>query len=260
MLSVLNGGYNTQHSRTFVMSRPKGLNNYILLIIKTPADFDINGTSFTVQPGSAVLIDRNTPYQYHNPDGEYSDDWLHIECTQDQQFRSSGVVFNEVFLLRNPSKFTSYIQHILWEKNYTSEPFRSDNVDMLLRILINNIILAYQEKDIVRSYNPYHTKLQNVRMSLQTAPYEKHSPADYSKHLGISTSYFQHLYTVFFGISFQSDLINIRLEYAKNLILSTSLTIEQIAEMSGYSNEIHFYRQFRKKTGMTPIEYRKSTY
>ena len=38
----------------------------------------------------------------------------------------------------------------------------------------------------------------------------------------------------------------------------TPLTFEQIAYTSGYTNEIHFYRQFKKKTGMTPGEYRIS--
>jgi len=46
-------------------------------------------------------------------------------------------------------------------------------------------------------------------------------------------------------------------DYAKELITSTTLPLEQIAYACGYSNEIHFYRQFLRKTGMTPGEYRK---
>lgn len=258
MFTVLNGGYNARHPSTFFLSRPKGLANYVLLIIKTHGEFVINGRSFTAEPGSAVVIDRNTPYRYQNPNGEYADDWLHFECNEDERFMSSGIVFNEVFPLRNTAKFTLYIQQIIWEKNYTSEKYRNDNVSMLLQVLFNNILLAYQEKGYMRSDSPYYTKLQNVRLSLQAAPYEKYSPSDIAGQLGISVSYFQHLYTTLFGTSFQADLINIRLEYAKNLVLTTNMTIEMIAEMSGYSSEVHFYRQFRKKTGMTPAEYRNT--
>ncbi len=258
MFTVLNGGCNARHPSSFFMSRPKGLHHYVLLIIKSPANFNIHGKCFVTKPGSAVLIDRNTPYQYHNPDGDYTDDWLHLDCNDDECFRSSGIIFNEIITLRNPSKFTLYLQQLLWERNYTSEKFRDDNVNMLLQVLLNNLILAYQEKDMLPSYSPYYTKLQNIRLSLQATPYTKYSAESISELLGISASYFQHLYTVFFGISFQSDLINMRIEYAKNLIISSSLTIDQISQMCGYSNEIHFYRQFRKKTGMTPLEYRKS--
>lgn len=258
MFTVTNGGCNTRHPSTFLMARPKGLNNYLLLIIKTHAIFEINGLQFTAEPGSAVVIDRNTPYQYHNPYGEYANDWMHFECSEDEYFKNSGIPFNEVFSLRNPTKFTTFMEQIIWERNYTIETYRYDNISMLFHVLINNLILAYQEKESVHSSNPYYTKLQNVRLLLQAAPYEKYSPKVISEQLGISASYFQHLYTTTFGIPFQSDLIEIRMEYAKNLIKTTNLTIEQIAEMCGYSNEVHFYRQFRKTTEMTPIEYRRS--
>jgi AraC family transcriptional regulator, arabinose operon regulatory protein len=258
MFTVTNGGYNARHPRTFLMSRPKGLNNYLLLIIKTHGFFEIAGINFVAEPGSAVIIDRNTPYQYHNPNGDYVDDWLHFECSDDSYLKNTGIIFNEVYPLRNPAKFTLYIEQILWERNYTPEKYRYDNVSMLFHVLINNLILAYQEKDSTHINNPYYTKLQNVRLTLQAAPYEKYSPNIIAEQLGISASYFQHLYTTVFGISFQSDLINIRMDYAKNLVKTTNLTIEQISEMCGYSSEVHFYRQFRKKVNMSPTAYRRS--
>jgi AraC family transcriptional regulator of arabinose operon len=123
---------------------------------------------------------------------------------------------------------------------------------------MNNIVIAYQESRTTHSYSPYSAKLQNVRLTLQAAPYERYSPRVFAEQLGISTSYFQHLYTTFFGVPFQSDLINLRMEYAQNLVTASNLTMEQIAEICGYSNEVHFYRQFRRRTGMTPAEYKKS--
>ncbi len=76
--------------------------------------------------------------------------------------------------------------------------------------------------------------------------------------LEINPSYFQCLYKQFFNVAFQSDIINIRIDYAKELITSTTMTLEQIAYACGYSNEVHFYRQFLSKVGMTPGEYRNT--
>ena len=90
---------------------------------------------------------------------------------------------------------------------------------------------------------------------MQSQAYKNFTPAELAASLDVSPSYFQHLYKEFFGIPFKTDLINMRIEYAKDLILNTNLKLEQIALMSGYSNEIHFYRQFRQKTRMTPREY-----
>ena len=81
-------------------------------------------------------------------------------------------------------------------------------------------------------------------------------PEELAAQINVSSSYFQHLYKDFFGIPFKTDLIDMRINHARDLILNTTLTFEQIALMSGYSNETHFYRQFKTKTGMTPKEYR----
>lgn len=49
-----------------------------------------------------------------------------------------------------------------------------------------------------------------------------------------------------------------RIDYAKYILETSSLSIEQVAEISGYTNEVHFFRQFKQITGITPARYRKS--
>lgn len=257
MFSISNGGYNAKHSSSFIMSRPNGIRDYLLIIVKTHAHFNIGNTDFSVKPDSVVIIDRNTPYRYHNPDGEYANDWLHFDCTDDVSFRNSGAIFNEFYPIENAAKFTLYIQQILWEHTYTMGKYRDINVDLLVNVLINNLILAYESKNSAYRYNPNYVKLKELRLSIQSAPCEKYSVKELSENLGISVSYFQHLYTGLFGISFQNDLIKLRIEYAKYIISTTNFTIEEISEMCGYSSEVHFYRQFRKIVGITPAEYRK---
>ena len=78
-----------------------------------------------------------------------------------------------------------------------------------------------------------------------------------AESMSISVSYFQHLYKDFFGISYQKDVIDMRIEYAKRMVKSTDNKIELIAKLCGYSNEIHFYRQFKEITGMTPKQYKE---
>lgn len=78
-----------------------------------------------------------------------------------------------------------------------------------------------------------------------------------AEELGLSTSYYEHLYKDLFGCSFHADLVNMRIEYAKDLLSNSNMTIEEIALASGYNSEVHFHRQFLKKTGMSPNAARK---
>lgn len=55
-----------------------------------------------------------------------------------------------------------------------------------------------------------------------------------------------------------SYLINIRIEFAKNLLKTTKKPIKEIAEYLRFSSEYHFSSTFKKKIGVSPREYRKN--
>ena len=44
---------------------------------------------------------------------------------------------------------------------------------------------------------------------------------------------------------------------AKELLKTTNLRIQEIAEQCGYENASHFMRQFKDKIGMTAVQFRK---
>lgn len=78
------------------------------------------------------------------------------------------------------------------------------------------------------------------------------------KHLSISPSYFFRLFTKEFGISPQKYIMTKKLDVAMDSLRYTSLSIGQISDLLGYENIGSFSGFFSKKTGMTPLEYRKT--
>lgn len=171
MIKAITGGYINIHPSTFRMSRPKGLPHFILLVVRSHGSFDIGSEHFSVEPPQIIILAPHTPNYYGNPDGDYIDDWLHLEISN----------------------------------------------------------------------------------SLE----QKHSIARCAKQLNISESYFQLIYKRLFGVSFQQDLILMRVTRARFNLSTSNLSLSQIAEFCGYNNEVHFYRQFKKLTGVTPAQYRK---
>ena len=59
------------------------------------------------------------------------------------------------------------------------------------------------------------------------------------------------------GYSIGRLIRNYRLEYAKDLLQRTRLSIADIAGKAGFSRHNYFARIFKATTGMTPHEYRK---
>lgn len=255
MFTVYRGGCFSRHPKDFVMQRPNGLPYYVLLLIKTNAEITLNGKTHFCKPDHILLIRPNTPYSYKNPGHEYIDDWLHFNCDPEDLVLFSDALFQQSFPISNSRLLTTYLQQLLWENTYTPPEERDFYVDSLFRILLQHILKDYYDST-VDDYNPYRYKLQKIRLELSAAPYKKYTAAEFAKRLDISTSYFQAQYKALFGVPFQSDIIQMRIEYAKELILGTDAPLEQIAYSCGYASEVHFYRQFLSKTGMTPGDYR----
>ena len=57
-------------------------------------------------------------------------------------------------------------------------------------------------------------------------------------------------------MTFVDYVQGIRMKKAKTLLKNTNMSVESIAEAVGYSNVEHFSRQFKKKYGLAPIQYR----
>lgn len=188
---------------------------------------------------------------------EYIDDWLHFDIDDPELLTKQNIPLNTFFDIRDTEMFSTYIRSMIYESTYATDISNKENVDHLMSVFINHLHTESHSTYDNISYNPYHRKLRQIRLELNSSLFEAKNAETYADELRISKSHFQHLYTSLFGISFQKDLIRIRIDYAKDLLETTDLSLEQIAYTIGYNNEIHFYRQFKATTNMTPAHYRK---
>ncbi|MBQ8849817.1 MAG: helix-turn-helix domain-containing protein [Clostridia bacterium] len=76
--------------------------------------------------------------------------------------------------------------------------------------------------------------------------------------LGLSPSYLCRLVREYFGVSFKKLLMSVRFETACGLLMSTDLPVGDIINRVGYENSSYFHKEFKKRFGMTPNNYRRS--
>ena len=73
----------------------------------------------------------------------------------------------------------------------------------------------------------------------------------------LTPQYISLLFKNEIGVNFLSYLTSIRMEKAKKLLLSTSLSIADVADQSGYGDYRVFTKVFKKSEGITPSQYRR---
>lgn len=79
-----------------------------------------------------------------------------------------------------------------------------------------------------------------------------------AKMLNLSYTYFSGCFSRATGKSFKQYLNNTRINYAKSLLLNPGMTVSRVGEQVGFSSASHFILEFRRRTGMTPLEFSKN--
>ena len=80
---------------------------------------------------------------------------------------------------------------------------------------------------------------------------------DIAAHFSYHPNYISMLLHKETGRKFTEILLEKRMERAVLLMKNTSLSLEEISVLLGYSNHSNFYKAFKEYYGMTPREYSK---
>ena len=79
-----------------------------------------------------------------------------------------------------------------------------------------------------------------------------------AEFLGYSPAYSHKLLSRFLGMSPLAYILSLRIRKAKELLIVSNYTMEDIARQTGFENQSYFYRVFKKETGQTPGSFRKT--
>lgn len=79
--------------------------------------------------------------------------------------------------------------------------------------------------------------------------------ASLANKLGVSYGYLSTIFAKCIGKSFKGCLVEVRMEKARQLLVSRKHKIYEIADMVGYSSPRYFTDAFRKYFGISPVDY-----
>lgn len=123
-------------------------------------------------------------------------------------------------------------------------------IDNLKISLFERRVSAEPEKQEERT-------ITSITRYLQEHLAEEISLSVLAEQFHLNPQYISQLFKSEIGVNFLAYLTNIRMEKAKKLLLSTSLSIAEVAEQSGYGDYRVFTKVFKKSEGITPSQYRR---
>lgn len=178
----------------------------------------------------------------------YSDGDTFLKTTDfsDPAFLNKPIFLNNMHVFRN--EIEDIVSEFIYKKLYSIE--LSSNMLKQLIIKISRFMSSS-----VNAENKIEPLLQYIR--------EHYSDDISNKSLGEMVNYHPHyvnaLMKEYTGTTLHSYLSEIRLEKALKYIVNTDESIESIAFRVGYKNPTHFCTAFKKKYGLSPATYRKTS-
>lgn len=125
---------------------------------------------------------------------------------------------------------------------------------------IDNLKISLYEKKVFskeESTEQEERVITGITRYLQEHLEEDLSLSVLSEQFHLNPQYISQLFKNEIGVGFLAYLTNIRMEKAKKLLLSTSLSIAEVAEQAGYGDYRVFTKVFKKAEGVTPSQYRR---
>ena len=152
--------------------------------------------------------------------------------------------------------------------SYCREALRLQITDYILKPVnyeefgtcIDNLKISLFERRVSSAAEPEKQEeraITGITRYLQEHLAEEISLSVLAEQFHLNPQYISQLFKSEIGVNFLVYLTNIRMEKAKKLLLSTALSIAEVAEQSGYGDYRVFTKVFKKSEDITPSQYRR---
>ncbi len=219
-------------------------------------DISCNDNLFTLQPNESILISPGVMREpkYHNKSVGY-----YYVLFENHQLILDNLA-NKVVSIPNELHFD--LNTLINEINKPGE-----NTYELVEALVTRILIGLERK--TKKHNSTeNTSFLNIRSQnellnqidayLQRNLHKMIRRKDLSEVFHLSPSHLARIFRITSGMTITNRLLQLRIDRAKQYLLESSLPISEISLQVGYTNFSHFTNIFRKETGVTPSDFRRT--
>lgn len=135
------------------------------------------------------------------------------------------------------------------------EPF----FQQLLAGVVNHILglmFMTSRNNRLQDDDEMHLIIDRAKAFMQNSVEEDIKMPDVAQHLNISYTHFRHIFKKYTGLSPAQYFINLRLHRAKEMLRGTTALVKEIAYILHFENPEYFATLFKKKTGLSPTDFR----
>lgn len=228
--------------------------NYMIFYVKNgEMDITIEGEKNILSNGKIAVFDCQKAYEYRALTDDLEFYWLLFYGGQSPLFLEQLLQVHErhVFKAGDSTQIQLLFTRLINISESVQRTYEHLYSELIYSMLCQMLVSEYGAEDdfsiIIEKAVSYMYINYNKILTID----------EVASHVGLSTSYFSKHFRSRTGYSPYEYLILQRIHRAKEMLISTNLTVQQIGYETGYNSEDNFIRSFKKKVGVSPNVFRK---
>lgn len=241
--------------------------NYFCYIVRGGARWKTPTEEFVFEVGDAAFLRKGAHRVFKLPDRDFCallifipDEFIAAELCHEPAVHSSKASYHlndTIFPLNLNQNLEDYFHTVL---NYFSQS--SPPAESLLRIKFQELIINLVTSDLNPTLRDYFREICQKKKPALKPIMEEHfifnlKMEDFARLSGRSLATFKRDFQQAFGCPPGKWLKNKRITYAKFLLETTDLNVNEIASESGFENTSHFIKTFKENYGHPPLKFKK---
>ena len=224
----------------------------IILVDRGELGVEYRRQKLSAAQGQIVLLDCREPHRYYARSDDLRMRWFHF-------VGNSSIAYTQLILqthgfvltvFQNPEIEASCRNIMMAVKEAQPNPHMlSATISQLLAQLV--LLLGEPKKGALEQ-----TILDSVKYIEAHYADRELSVEELARRTALSTCYYMRKFKTFQSTTPHQFLQATRLRAAKHMLMTTSHSIEEVADSCGFYSSSHFIMAFRKNTGLTPLQFR----
>ena len=166
---------------------------------------------------------------------------------------------DQIIIFRNRSEICESVERIINESTENKLLASMHTVELLIKICE----LPFEKDDHTSSETSSELQGNDIQRMMRLDQLinvffmHELNIDEVANDLYISRRQLERIVNKRYGKTLRCVIIDKRIDTASDMLLSTDLTVGKIGEFVGFGSKASFYREFSKRRGKTPSEYRK---
>ena len=206
------------------------------------------GTVFLLLPGiwHRYRPDKNTGWKEH---------WVSFNGSQPYNFMNTGILSPEKIIIEIglDEKIIGLYQQILEQIESEKIGFKQIIASLTYEIIARVLALEKSKKFMGKEIED---KISKAKIIMADRIDKQINIEELAIELGVGYSWFRKMFRHYTNLAPAQYFLQLKINKAKDLLLNTSLSIKEVAMITGFESQFYFSKFFKKQVGLSPMKLR----